>query len=57
MGRKGKFMSSVAWRCGGDMKGKTVLTVAIFTAVSLQNMSITQGPFWIADVNVVVEVF
>ena len=50
-------MLSVAWGCGGDMKGKIVLTVAIFIVASSRNMSIAQGPFWIADVNVIIEVF
>ena len=46
-------MLIVVLRCGEDGEGKIVLMVRLilfFVVASLQNMSITQGPLWIADV-------
>ena len=46
-------MSSVVLRCGEDGEGRIVLMVGLllfFVVASLQNMSISQGPLWIADV-------
>ena len=46
-------MLSVVLRCGGDGEGRIVLMVGLllfFIVASLQNMSITQGSLWIADV-------
>ena len=39
MGKGRKFVLSVAWRRGGDVEGKIVLTIAIFIAASPQNLS------------------
>ena len=48
-----EFVLSVVLRCGGDGEGRIVLMVGLllfFVVASLQNMSITQGSLWIADV-------
>ena len=46
-------MLSVVLRCGEDGEGRIVLMVGLllfFVVASLQNMSITQRPLWIADI-------
>ena len=48
-----EFVLIVALSCGEDGEGRIVLMVGLllfFVVASLQNMSITQGPLWIADV-------
>ena len=46
-------MLIVVLRCGEDGEGRIVLMMGLllfFVVASLQNMSITQGSLWIADV-------
>ena len=46
-------MLGVVLRCGEDGEGRIVLMAGLllfFVVASLQNMMITQGPLWIADV-------
>ena len=48
-----EFVLSVVLRCGEDGEGRIVSMVGLllfFVVASLQNMSITQGSLWIADV-------